>query len=338
MLDPALLDPPCVIRPGVDADGPGYLALIATCWSEYTPGLIDVAAEIPDIQSLATSYVAAGGAIWSAETSGLVVGMVATYPAEDGWHIARMYVAPGYRGTGLGYDLLRQAEDHARDAGATRMTLWSDVLFTRAHAFYEKNGYLRRPGLRALDNPAASIEARYAKPLSGLVTEELDLTAAESAERPLSKLLQDCVAGGACTPFHAPLDRPKAQAYWRNVTRAVTRGGTKLFAVWRQGVLAGSVQLGLDMPENGRHRAEVTCLLLAPGAHCRTLASALIGAAEQAARRSGRTLLTWAIRADEDTEWLYCDAGWRQAGTIPGHTVDARGHPHGTGFHYKILD
>ena len=94
--------------------------------------MVQVEAEIPEIQSLATSYATAGGALWSAETPGRVVGMVATYLAEDDWHVARMYVAAEYRGTGLAKALLQRAEDYARAVGAVRMTLWSDVLFTRA--------------------------------------------------------------------------------------------------------------------------------------------------------------------------------------------------------------
>ena len=135
-----------------------------------------------------------------------------------------------------------------------------------------------------------------------------------------------------------PLDRDKARAYWRDVTRAVGRGETKLFAVWRQGLLAGSVQLGLDMPESGRHRAEIRCLLVAPGRGCSGLARRLLDAAEQGARASGRTLLTFAANVDAEAEWLDSDPGWVLAGTIPGYTVGARRQPHRTGFYYKVLD
>ncbi len=158
-----------MIRPGQDADGPGYLRLIAGCWEEYEPGPADVLAEIPEVDGLATYYARRRGALWTAEQDGQVVGMVGTYPAADGWHVARMYVAPGQRGTGLAWNLLRAAEDFARAAGGTRMVLWSDVLFLRAHAFYEKHGYVRQGGLRTLDNPLRSIEADFAKLLDGCV-------------------------------------------------------------------------------------------------------------------------------------------------------------------------
>ena len=252
--DPGILHRAAVIRPGADADGPGYRALIAACWGEYTPDFVDVDAEIPDVGRLATALAGQGGALWTAQHAGQVVGMVGTYPAEDGWHVSRMYVASGQRGTGLAGDLLRTAEDHARAAGGTRMVLWSDVLFARAHAFYEKHGYLRRGGLRALGNPAGSIEAGFAKPLAGRVVEACDVAAAESAERPLAALLQACVDGGAAASFLAPLSAEKARAYWRGVTGRVGRGEVRLFAAWRDGVLGGAVQLVPDTADDGRHR------------------------------------------------------------------------------------
>ena len=219
-----------MIRPGRDDDSAGYITLIAGCWGEYPGVAVDVAAEVPEIGALATALAGRGGALWTAEAAGCVVGMVATYPAPDGWHLSRMYVAAGQRGTGLGHALLAQAEDHARAAGAVRMVLWSDVLFTRAHAFYEKHGYVRRGGLRALHDVSNTIEAGYAKPLAGCVVEALDIAAAESAERPLAALLQACTASGAAGPFLPPLARDKALASPRPWGRATSAcwwpGGT----------------------------------------------------------------------------------------------------------------
>ena len=323
------------IRAGRDEDG--YRDLIAACWREYEADELDVEGEIPEIGTLASAIAAKGGALWTAERAGTVAGMVATYPAEDGWHLSRMYVAADERGTGLARDLLLTAEDHARAAGGTRMVLWSDVLFTRAHAFYEKHGYLRRGGLRPLGNPANSIEAGFAKPLAGRVVEELDIAAAESAERPLAAILQACVDSGASVSFLPPLERDKALAYWRGITRAVGQGDTRLFAAWRNGVLAGTVQLGLDTPENGRHRAELRKLMVAPGSRCRGLARLLLAAAEDAARQSGRTLLVLDTRVDDHAEPLYREAGWSEAGLIPGYTADAAGEAFGTRLYYKVI-
>ena len=52
--------------------------------------MFDVNAELPELHGLATYMAARGGALWAAEQGGAVVGMVATYPAPEGWHVARL--------------------------------------------------------------------------------------------------------------------------------------------------------------------------------------------------------------------------------------------------------
>ena len=326
-----------MIRPGRDADAAGFIALIGACWAEYPGVVLDVDAELPEVRTLATHIAGLGGALWTAEQGGEVVGMVATHPADDGWRLSRMYVAAGQRGSGLARDLLRRAEDHARAAGAARMALWSDVLFTRAHAFYEKHGYVRRGGLRALRDLSNTIEAGYAKPLAGLAVEPLDIAAAESAERALATVLQDCVDGGASVSFLRPLARDRALAYWRGVTRSVGQGDTVLLAAWLDGALAGTVQLGVDMPDNQPHRADLRKMLVASFARRRGMGRALMLAAEAAAFQAGRRLLvldTWVGSAGES---LYRELGWTAAGVIPGYSLDEHGNEQDTCYFFKRL-
>ncbi len=128
-----------IIRPGVDADGPGFVALINRCWRDYD-AVADVEAEVPEVHALASYYAAAGGALWVA---GAVDGMVAVRPDVGGWEICRVYVHPDRHGSGLGHRLMNVAEAHSAVAGATRLFLWSDTRFVRAHRFYEKRGYER---------------------------------------------------------------------------------------------------------------------------------------------------------------------------------------------------
>ena len=313
-----------MIRPGRDTDAPGYRALIAACWGEY-PGIIcDFAAEMPEIDRLASHMAEHGGALWSAEAAGAIVGMVAAYKAPDGWHVARLYVAAAHRGSGLAAALLATAEAGAVAGGATEIVLWTDMLFTRAHAFYEKQGYVRRGGLRTLQDLSNSIEARYWKPLTGRVVEALDVAAAESAERTLAGLLQACTQAGAATPFLPPVSREAAQAYWRGVTQAVGRGETGLLLAWREGVVAGSAQLDWRATQTGRHRAMLHTLLVAPGDRCRGMARALLAAAETLAAGAGRTLLLTEAPADQHSEALYERAGWVEIGTFPAPPSEAR--------------
>ena len=325
------------VRAGRDEDAAGYVALIGACWGEYPGVAVDVLAEAAEVAALASHVAALGGALWTAEQDGAVVGMIATYPEGDAWMLSRVYLAPAQRGTGVGLRLLRLAEDHARDAGAARMVLWSDVLFTRAHAFYEKHGFLRQGGLRALQNPSNSIEAGYAKPLSGLVVEALDVAAAESAERALATILQDSVGDGSLVSFLPPLADEIARAFWRGITQAVGQGRARLFVAWWNGRLAGTVQLGLDMPQNQPHRADLRKLLVAPAFRRRGVGRALMLAAEAAARAAGRRLLVLDTRTDGGAGQLYRELGWVEAGTIPGYALDDAGQAHGTTFFYKAL-
>ncbi len=328
---------PLHIRPGRDDDAPGFIDLIAACWGEYPGVHVDVPAEVPEIHVLASHVTGQGGALWAVEQDGRVVGMAATHPDDAGWTLSRVYLQASLRGTGLGQRLLRLAEDHARDAGADRMALWSDVLFTRAHAFYEKHGYLRRGGLRALHNPSNTIEAGYAKPLRGLVVEPVDVAAAESAERALAGILRHSVGDGSFVSFLPPLAQETALAFWRGVTRAVGQGATQLFVAWSDGTLAGTVQLGLDMPPNQPHRGDIRKLLVDPAMRRRGVAHALMQAAEDAARAAGRSLLVLDTRVDGGADRLYRRLGWSEAGTIPGYALDADGGAHGTIFFYKTL-
>lgn len=66
-------------------------------------------------------------------------GTCRVYPGEDCFHIGRVAVLPRYRGTGLGRDLMHQAEDAIRSAGGTVADLSGQV---QASGFYKKLGYV----------------------------------------------------------------------------------------------------------------------------------------------------------------------------------------------------
>ncbi len=313
------------IRPGRDEDAEGFIALIGTAWSEFPGCVLDVDAEMPELRALAGYFERAGGALWTAEAGGRVVGMVAARPLRhDGaYEICRMYVARECRGTGLARRLLALAEGHARDAGAARMVLWTDTRFEAAHRFYEKHGYVRQGAIRILDDLSKSLEFRYAKPARGLVVEALDAAAAASAERRLSRILIDCVAAGGSVPFFPPLAPERAREAWRKVSSEVAAGTRVLLAAWRDGALVGTVQLNLGTPENQPHRAEVEALLVDPAARGSGVGRALMQRAEQAARRLGRSLLTLETRAGGLAEPLCRDLGWQEAGRVPGYALSA---------------
>jgi GNAT superfamily N-acetyltransferase len=308
------------LRPGRDADADGFIGLIGDCWAEYPGCVLDVDIEVPELRALATHFAGAGGAVWAAEQAGRIVGMAATRPMQHdaAWEVCKVYVARDCRGTGLAHRLLSAAEDHARAAGAERLVLWTDTRFEAAHRFYEKRGFVRQGSIRILDDLSKSLEFRYAKPLVGLVVEALDAAAAASAERHLAALLVACVADGASLTWLPPLAASEARAYWKQVSSQVALGKAVLLVAWLDGALVGTVQLGLDTPQNAPHRAEVEKLMVEPAMRRRGVGRALMRKLEQAARGIGRSLLVLDTRTGSPALALYDSLGWQRAGVIPG--------------------
>lgn len=311
-----------VIRPGRDADADGFIALVGACWSLYPGVILDVDGEVPELRALASHYAAAGGAVWAAEAAfgardgaaAAIAGMIATRPMDDGaWEICKVYVHPDAHGGGLAHRLLDTAEAHAIASGATRLVLWTDTRFDRAHRFYEKRSYVRAGPIRVLDDISHSLEFAYGKPVDGVWS--LDAAGAASAEPRLAELLAAAADRGV-GPFRAPLDRAAARAYGQALAKEVAAGRALLLAGWRTGVLEGAVTVTAAPAETQPDRAAVGPLLLAaPDA---PLATALLGEAMAAARRIGRPRLTAEIRAGDALLPVYRGLGWVTLGCLPG--------------------
>jgi GNAT superfamily N-acetyltransferase len=325
-----------ILRPGRDGDADGIIALIGTCWGEYPGCILDVDRELPELRALATYYAEHRGALWVAEAGGAIVGMIATQPLDGGtWELCKVYALPAWHGTGLGHALLDAAEAHAISAGATRLALWTDTRFDRAHRFYEKRSYVRNGPIRALNDISRSLEYAYAKPVDGI--EALDAAGAASAEPRLSALLTACVAEGAGVSFLPPLRRETARAFWAATSEKVSAGSHVLLAAWRDGVLVGTVTLAMAMPENQPHRAEVAKLLVDPAFRRGGVARALMSRLEHEAARAGRPLLILDTRAGDRAERLYRSMGWTELGTMPGHALSKDGSFDDTVFFWKRL-
>ena len=313
-----------MIRPGRDADAAGIIALIDRCWAEYPGVVFDVDAEMPELHALASYYGGKGGRLWVAEADSMIVGMVATIPHGDGaWEICRVYTLPSTHGGGLGHRLLDQAEAHACAAGATRLVLWSDTRFDRAHRFYEKRGYVRHGPIRVLHDLSNSLEFGYAKPVNGIAV--LDAAAAASAERCLAEILCACVDAGASVSYLPPLAPDVARGFWKRISADIAAGSRILLAAWSDAALVGTAMLEFAGQPNQPHRAEVQKLLVHPDARRRGIARALMLRLQDEARGAGRTLLTLDTRAGDRAEGLYRAMGWHEAGRIPGYALNADG-------------
>jgi GNAT superfamily N-acetyltransferase len=155
----------------------------------------------------------------------------------------------------------------------------------------------------------------------------------------LSAVLIDCVEGGASVSFMHPLARARAEAFWREVGASAARAErTLLVAHDGDGTIVGTVQVVPAAPENQPHRAEICKMLVHRRARRRGVGAALMKAAEQAARDSGRTLLVLDTVPGREGERLYQRLGWQRCGTIPGYALLPFGGLCDTTVYFKRLD
>ena len=157
------------IRPATDTDGDGLAVLIAGCFAEYEGCLFDRAAEFPELDAIATHFQHRNGAIWVAGDGQRIVGSIACAPTEEEGTVElfKLYVAREMRGRGLAGALLDQVLGFARERSASAVRLFTDTRFLDAHRFYERNGFQRLPGSRALNDISNSFEYPYRLTLSG---------------------------------------------------------------------------------------------------------------------------------------------------------------------------
>lgn len=154
----------------------------------------------------------------------------------------------------------------------------------------------------------------------------------------LAQLLIDCVEAGASVSFMWPLTPERAETFWRGVAEGVARGERVLLvAEDAGGVLLGTVQVVLALPENQPHRGDIAKLLVTPRARRRGIAAALMNAADAAARGAGKSLLVLDTVTGGDAERLYARAGWTAVGSVPRYALMPDGSFCATTFFYKQL-
>ena len=153
----------------------------------------------------------------------------------------------------------------------------------------------------------------------------------------LAELLLDAVDGGASVGFMQPLGMHRAEAFWQQVAEGVARGERALLVAEDGLGICGTVQLVLSQPDNQPHRADLAKMLVHRRARRRGLGAALMRAAEQAARDSGKTLLVLDTVSHSDADRLYTRLGWQRVGEIPGYALWPQGGLCATTYFYKAL-
>ena len=163
-------------------------------------------------------------------------------------------------------------------------------------------------------------------------------TVSEDTISQLADVLIDCVEGGASVSFMYPLSRDRALAFWRKVAQDVAAGERALIVAEDAQGVCGTVQLILDLPENQPHRADLAKMLVHRRARRTGLGTALMRAAEAAARECGKTLLVLDTVTDSQAARLYERLGWQRVGTIPDYALMPDGAPCGTTVYYRKLE
>lgn len=152
------------LRPARDADSEGVIALIASCYAEYPPNVLDVDAEEPELRSPASSFER----FWVVEDgAGRILGSVAAQPSAEGvMELKKYYVHAEARGGGWGRRLEEQVAAHARARGCATVELWSDTRFLLGHKVYEALGYRRSGRSRELHDLSLTTEWHFSKSLA----------------------------------------------------------------------------------------------------------------------------------------------------------------------------
>jgi GNAT superfamily N-acetyltransferase len=159
----------------------------------------------------------------------------------------------------------------------------------------------------------------------------------ESDIEQLADVLIDCVDGGASVSFMHPLARDKAVGFWRCLADDVAGGGRMLLVARDPRGIVGTVQVVPAQPDNQPHRADIAKMLVHRRARRRGVGSALMRAAEKAAREAGKTLLVLDTVTGGDAERLYTRLGWTLVGVIPDYALWPRGGLCSTSLYYRRL-
>jgi putative acetyltransferase len=155
------------LRPVRDSDAQDLIGLITLCFAEYPGCYFDPHDDMPDIVAPAQSRLAQEGSFLAMEdVSGRICACIGVdFPEPGVAELHRLYVRPDMRGRGIAKDLTLRMEAYATERGATRMVLWSDTRFIKAHALYEGLGYQRGVS-RSLGDISKSREFFFEKTLS----------------------------------------------------------------------------------------------------------------------------------------------------------------------------
>ena len=151
-----------IIREATDADGAALSVLVASVFAEHE-GVLFRSEEFPELAAVATHFAARGGRLLIAQSHGRIIASFGWVMSHDEGvaEILKVYLAREFRGRGIATDLFGRVLEDIRAAGGRALTLWSDVKFSDGHRFYERCGFTRGAGLRAIHDASETLEINY---------------------------------------------------------------------------------------------------------------------------------------------------------------------------------
>jgi ribosomal protein S18 acetylase RimI-like enzyme len=153
----------------------------------------------------------------------------------------------------------------------------------------------------------------------------------------LRDILVEVVARNGSVSFMHPLAPDAAHAFWERSLASAGRGERIVLGAWADGILAGTVTLLLDFPENQPHRGEISKLMTRPSHRGRGIAAALVREAERLAIERDRTLLVLDTASDGGASGLYEALGFTLTGEIPDFALTPYGVLTGTRIYWKRI-
>ena len=171
------------------------------------------------------------------------------------------------------------------------------------------------------------------------MTDYATLSAAQAQQQlgELTDVLQGCVADGASVGFIDAEDDEVMVRFWQQRIASITSGDSELLVARQPGRIVATVILSRSGMPNGRHRAEISKLLVHPQVRRQGIARALMQRAERRARAQGKTLLVLDTRSGDVASDLYRSLGWQVAGSIPCYAESIAGVLDATTYMYKVL-
>lgn len=168
----------------------------------------------------------------------------------------------------------------------------------------------------------------------------LDADGLRFAVSDFADLLIDCVNSGASIHFLAGIGKLKAVLFWNGIADQAAQDGRAILALRRvaDGTLVGTVQVAPATPENQPHRAEIAKMMVLNAERNKGLGEVLMRAAEDAAKRMGKTLLTLDTATGSAAEKLYARLGWTKVGDIPDYAVTPEGELCSATVFYKKVE